>query len=207
MFGNHEFYGYHFKRAVGDIRPLLRDDKRFKNLQILERSTATFGDTVVIGATLYTDFNNGDELTLGRVNYGMNDFHTVWEDVSHKAMFTTKAAYKYHVQTKAYIINQLRKHRDKKCIVVSHHAPSYYSIDPRYVNEKTMNHGYASNLDDIMTSEYAPLFWCHGHVHCVKNYGVGDTRVLCNPRGYNDENWEFNPTMTFGIDDNGMRFY
>jgi hypothetical protein len=36
--------------------------------------------------------------------------------------------------------------------------------------------------------------WVHGHVHNQRDYHIGATRVVCNPRGYVDE-------PNFGFDD------
>jgi hypothetical protein len=42
--------------------------------------------------------------------------------------------------------------------------------------------------------------WCHGHMHNSSDYTVGDGRVLCNPRGYlDDENEEFKEDLIFEV--------
>ena len=33
-----------------------------------------------------------------------------------------------------------------------------------------------------------PKYWIHGHTHIPCQYDLGDTRVVCNPRGYPREN-------------------
>ena len=45
---------------------------------------------------------------------------------------------------------------------------------------------YASHLDDFV-AESGALLWIHGHLHTQKDYKIGNTRVICNPRGYPDE--------------------
>jgi hypothetical protein len=40
-----------------------------------------------------------------------------------------------------------------------------------------------------------PELFVHGHTHCSFDYRVGQTRVLCNPHGYGDENPDFNPSL------------
>lgn len=46
---------------------------------------------------------------------------------------------------------------------------------------------FVSGLDDLVQESGAAL-WVHGHVHDRFDYSLGDTRVLCNPRGYVDIN-------------------
>ena len=43
--------------------------------------------------------------------------------------------------------------------------------------------------------------WIHGHVHNNFDYMIGDTRVICNPRGYEmyQENFEFKPDFEVDI--------
>ncbi|WP_210255058.1 hypothetical protein [Bradyrhizobium symbiodeficiens] len=35
-----------------------------------------------------------------------------------------------------------------------------------------------------MQGDGAPALWLHGHVHANRDYQVGATRVVANPRGY-----------------------
>jgi Icc-related predicted phosphoesterase len=74
--------------------------------------------------------------------------------------------------------------KDQKVVVVGHHAPTYQSIHPKYVKEREMNGGYASDLSEFILDRPQIRLWTHGHVHNFSDYMVGDTRVFCNPRGY-----------------------
>ena len=47
--------------------------------------------------------------------------------------------------------------------------------------------------------DYKPKFWIHGHMHNTSDYMIAGTNVLCNPRGYNDENFEFDVNKIFEI--------
>ena len=42
-----------------------------------------------------------------------------------------------------------------------------------------------------MMDRYRPDLWVHGHLHWRRDYVVGDTRVICNPRGYAREHGGF----------------
>jgi hypothetical protein len=45
-----------------------------------------------------------------------------------------------------------------------------------------LNLAFASNLDFLI---HPPVsLWIHGHQHDSADYTLGDTRVVCNPRGY-----------------------
>ena len=89
-------------------------------------------------------------------------------------------------------------------VVVTHHAPSPRSLrnwDP----ERPQSFGeldwcYASNLECLMCSDAAPALWLHGHVHANRDYQVGNTRIVANPRGYPRENPDFDPALIVGLE-------
>ena len=47
-----------------------------------------------------------------------------------------------------------------------------------------MNGGFASNLSEFIMDRPQIKVWQHGHMHNVSDYMMGETRVVCNPRGY-----------------------
>ena len=52
-----------------------------------------------------------------------------------------------------------------------------------------------------MIEEQRPALWVHGHTHDSCDYQVGVTRVVCNPRGYEDENKRFDPELVVTVND------
>lgn len=69
-------------------------------------------------------------------------------------------------------------------IVVGHHSPSERSVAERFKNETLMNGGFRSNLEEFVLNHPQIKLWFHGHMHNNSDYMIGDTRVVCNPRGY-----------------------
>ena len=87
---------------------------------------------------------------------------------------------------------------DLPTVVVSHHAPSARSLDPRCADDP-VDAGYASALEPLI-EHLQPVAWIHGHVHRSVDYVVASTRVVCNPRGYADEpNREFDPGLVITV--------
>jgi len=73
---------------------------------------------------------------------------------------------------------------DEKFVVVGHHAPTTLSTHERYVGQDLMNGGYRSDLSEFIMDRPQIKLWTHGHTHDPFDYMVGETRVVCNPRGY-----------------------
>lgn len=71
-----------------------------------------------------------------------------------------------------------------KFVVVGHHCPSHQSIHEKYKHDTLMNGGFASDLDDYIAYRPQITHWFHGHTHEQFDYAIGETRIICNPRGY-----------------------
>jgi Icc-related predicted phosphoesterase len=81
-------------------------------------------------------------------------------------------------------VNIVTTDKDKKYVVVTHHAPSPLSIAECYKHDTLMNGAFHSDLSQFIEDRPQIKLWTHGHMHNNSNYWIGDTRVVCNPRGY-----------------------
>lgn len=70
-------------------------------------------------------------------------------------------------------------------VIITHHAPSYRSIAPQW--ERSPYNCFFVSPEDKILDLVRPKLWIHGHTHTSFDYTVGDTRVVCNPRGYPHE--------------------
>lgn len=90
------------------------------------------------------------------------------------------------------------KDRKKKSVIVTHHAPSGRSLPDRYQDD-ILSASYVSHLDDFVKESSAAL-WIHGHIHTQQDYVIGNTRIVCNPRGYpNEPNDRFVPDFVIEV--------
>jgi predicted phosphodiesterase len=72
-------------------------------------------------------------------------------------------------------------------IWVIHHLPSFMSVAEKYRNSGG-NDFFATELyEEIYYMKKPPKLIVHGHTHERFDYMIGDTRVVCNPRGYPGE--------------------
>ena len=98
--------------------------------------------------------------------------------------FSPEDAVAEHRKTLDYINHVVGERADDKFVVVGHHCPSKKSIHPKYAHDTIMNGGFASDLDDFIAYRPQIKLWTHGHTHEQFDYIIGETRVVCNPRGY-----------------------
>lgn len=81
-----------------------------------------------------------------------------------------------------FVVSEAKDH--EKVVVVGHHTPSHQSCHPRYKDDQIMNGGYHNNYEDYIMDHPKIVLWTHGHTHEKYDYMIGETRVVCNPRGY-----------------------
>ena len=207
--GNHEHYDGDFKYTKGILQRALAE---FENIHVLEKETLELGGITFIGATIWTDMNGGDPLTLAGIKNAMNDFRCIdnsnnmvqykvplYDDgidfnavrtvIGHKftekaSKFTPTDAMDDHKQAMDYINHVVTNDTTKKYVVVGHHAPSMQSCADRFRGDRIMNGGFYTELGDFMAYRPQIAGWIHGHTHDPYDYVIGETRVVCNPRGY-----------------------
>lgn len=179
--GNHEFYHGKWEASLTYMR---EECKKFPNVHFLENDTVEINGTFFVGATLWTDMNKGDPITMHSISDRMNDFRIIRHDGLGYTRLRPAHAVSRHVQSLNYIKNVVTTNPNFKYVVVTHHAPTYMSIHEKYKHDYVMNGGYASDLTGFILDNPQIKLWTHGHVHTEFDYMVGSTRVLCNPRGY-----------------------
>lgn len=207
IMGNHEFYGSSFFRARDKIKEQVFANGSIQNVHTVNNEIVRIGDTSFVCSTMWASYDNGSPLTMYEANLWMNDHRKVRTGTPndpYKRKFTAEDAYQEFLRSKDYIFSAIgdRKQNGHKVVVVTHHAPSWESVHVRYMEgaNSKLNGAYASNLDyNILDTQ--PNVWVHGHTHVSFDYMIGDTRVVCNPRGYFgvEENPSFDPTLIISI--------
>jgi predicted phosphodiesterase len=198
--GNHEFY--HGKFFAG-IEYLREECSKFSNVYFLERDTKIIDDVVFVGATLWTDMNKFDPLTLHAVRDMMSDFRAIRHDYNGYTLLKPADTVERHRRTLEYFKHVLDEHKDNRCVVVGHHSPSFKSCHPTYAHETLMNAAYHSDLSEFILEHPQIKLWTHGHTHHPFDYMIGETRVVCNPRGYENDGYSeqtgWNPNLLLEI--------
>jgi hypothetical protein len=200
IMGNHEFYNGTFYASIDHMR---EECAKYPNVYMLEQDTKIIDDVVFVGGTLWTNMNKRDPLTMHAIEGMMNDFRIIRNDHRNYAAMSAQDVAIRHDRTLAYIKVIVEQNKDKKCVVVGHHSPSFQSSHPMYAHETLMNGGYHSDLSEFIMDHPQIVLWTHGHTHHPFDYTIGETRVVCNPRGYeNDgysENSGWNPNILLEI--------
>lgn len=198
--GNHEFYHGKFFAGVEHLR---EECSKYPNIHFLERDTVTIDGVVFVGGTLWTDCNKFDPLTLHALRDMMNDFRIIRNDYQGYRTLKPADICERHKKTLDYFRVVLADHKEDRCVVVGHHSPSFQSVHPQYAHDTLMNGGYHSDLSEFILDHPQIKLWTHGHTHHPFDYVIGETRVVCNPRGYQadgyDEATGWNPNIVLEV--------
>lgn len=132
------------------------------------------------------------------------DYHNDFREIRYggpgsKNRFTPSQMLALHRESKAFFERTLAEPFDGDTVCISHMGPAE-SVEP---GTHSWLYGW-SDMQHLMTGPQAPRYWLHGHVHRSFDYVIGDTRVICNPRGYpapggTRENPDFDPTLTIEV--------
>ena len=135
------------------------------------------GGLKIAAATLWTDLS--DNLNWYYYTRGLIDCSYI-NDLTYDRMVETHQAHKH------FLFNSGAD------IIVSHHAPTQMSVHPRFANDPC-NACFANNYaEQIFNMKKPPKLWIHGHTHDDFDYMIGETRVICHPRGYRGERSDYN---------------
>ncbi len=195
--GNHEFYGFDIDCLVEQMRHAASNSQ----VRLLWRDAVQHDcDTVIIGATLWTDYKLGgiDEIrAMDLARRGVADHRRMLKGVNR---FQPEDARALFNEDRRFIEESLAASQARRPIVVTHHLPSSRCADAQW-HGSPLNAAFASDLDDLVSRSSVSI---HGHTHASVDFTVGNSRVVANPAGYprngvERENAAFEPARIIEI--------
>lgn len=177
--GNHEYH------LDGDYESKLAEGRKLtvRGPQFLENRAVVIAGTRFLGCALWTDFAyDGDPVEGMRIaGNAMIDFMLIGRKAG--GSMTPAEILAIHKESIAWLDEQFAIPFDGPTVVVTHHAPSKYSVGAEFVDSR-MNPAFVSHLNVFM-ARWQPELWIHGHIHSPSDYLLEGTRVICNPRAGN----------------------
>lgn len=201
IMGNHEFYSHErdmeTQRGLAQRAAWHTSDR----VRVLDDMAVTIGGVRFLGSTLWYDLelNGSDDANMARAYSGadqLNDSRFLHEGTKR---WTPGLARRQHLKSREWLEQEMAA-SELPTVVITHHAPHPESIAPEYELDLSTA-GFVSDLTDVI-ERHQPRLWIHGHTHNSFAYQVGETRVLCNPKGYGRENARrFDPGLVIEVDE------
>ena len=181
--GNHEFYGSDLVSTYEQLNSLTRGTQ----IHVLERSEYVHDGVRFLGCTLWSDYRLLDSpedraLGIDLATELIRDFSHIKIAPDFPDLFTPAISQLVFLQTVAWLDDCFTRDSSTPTVVVSHFAPTRSSISPTFAGSP-INSSFVSDLE-ARIKDWQPALWLHGHTHGSFDYRVGNTRVVCNPRGY-----------------------
>jgi predicted phosphodiesterase len=190
VLGNHEFYNNDVNTIITYYEAL-----NLPGLHFLQNSVYQTNQIRFLGCPLWTDVNHQNKIDIQNIARGLNDFLVIQNGYR---PFTVEDSIERHFISVNWLKMELNKPFEGKTVVITHHMPNMQSVVPKYKTSQ-LNYGFASNLDQFIL-DTQPDVWIHGHTHDSVEYQLGETHIICNPRGYPHEaNPDFDPCLTLDV--------
>jgi len=176
--GNHEFYGSDvddpfFGSAENTISLDNGNTCHYVNNKVLEINGIYY-----VCSTLWSYV---DPINAYEIQNGVNDYHKI-------GGLTVDKMNEIHMKNREWFVEAMNEIPEgKRCIVMTHHVPSYNFISERWRGNR-LNDAFSADMDVfIMNYGHKISHWIHGHSHDFLDTTVNGIRFIRNPMGYPQE--------------------
>lgn len=178
--GNHEFYENMYHDSINQLYDFCSN---FNNMYFLDNNCVKlFDNYILIGSTLWTDFNKENPIIINLAKNLINDYKSITINKNGYRKLTPNDTFEFHIKNKEFIENELNDNIDKNIILFTHHAPSFLSLPN--MQSSHADYCFVSDLSNLILDNLHIKYWIHGHIHFPVNYTIGNCNVISNPRGY-----------------------
>ncbi len=170
--GNHEYYGEDAAEKHGKFHFSIR-----KNVFLVNNFSVIHDNAKFIFSTLWT------KISPQKANYiknGLNDFYQIRYG---KKLLTIEQVNSFFEENINFVQEEIASNPSEKCIVVTHHVPTYQHYPQEYLNSN-INQAFAVDLDPFILDSKIDA-WIYGHHHRnVPAFQIGNCTLLSNQLGY-----------------------
>lgn len=182
--GNHEYYGNTFEHVNDYLYEL---QAQYTNFYWLHNESIHLDGVDFFGGTMFTDWElyNDSWTVRQRAKEGIADFSwisKIGKDNINR-VWNVEDHLQEHLSFKENLIQWLDKPVEKR-VVISHFVPHPEGSHPKYKGS-VLNPYFLCDMTKYMGWKG---LWLYGHTHTSRDFTHGETRLVCNPRGYGKEN-------------------
>ncbi len=209
--GNHEYYGATFENVNEHLYNLQAEYHNFtylENEHIIIDGINFFGGTMFTDMKLYGDSEEHVARASILAKQGIADFTWISKYNPTPADYDFETLHRFdrvwkvqdHIDQHNIFVEKLQEFLDKthleKRVVISHFVPHPEGSHEMFKNSP-LNPYFLCDMRKYMGWEG---LWLYGHTHTSKDMYQGDTRLVCNPHGYGNENGSgFNKNLVLEI--------
>jgi Icc-related predicted phosphoesterase len=209
VLGNHDYWPGNDALTIkdgGKHANELLNNMGVLNVKVLDCDIHQDDDVLYVGATLWTDMSNSDPIKMVSMETVMShDGKIAYETEPNGKWirFTSQKWIDTHYRHLDYIKHVARENRNKKVVVITHHAPLTNLVDSSYAND-FLNSYFSNDLGDFILDNQNIVNWCYGHTHHFIDKQLEHCRIMSNPVGYKSENRELKGLIQHSTHDVGQ---
>lgn len=174
--GNHEFYGSTSDDEWFESKKVVYTHRNGNQCHYFNNDTVEIDGITFVGTTLWSHVGYDKSFQIQRA---MNDYRQISGNTVDKNNQRFADNCKFLEDTVSVL--------DKKCIVMTHHMPSFHVITDRY-RGNSLNEAFAADMDVfLMKYGHKISTWIHGHSHDSYDDYINGVRIVRNPMGYPHE--------------------
>lgn len=159
--GNHNYWGSN-KETVEEFEKVRSE--RHKNYEYLEDRVLEIQGKRILGCTLW--YRQASE----KLSRDWPDFHYI------------DGFYRWYKEKNKQSREFLENNIQEGDVVITHHLPSPKCVAPQFKGDPC-NVFFVCNMEDVI-AKTKPSLWIFGHTHTAFDKTIYDTRLVCNPYGY-----------------------
>ena len=193
--GNHEYYDGHYQTVHAQLQAA--GNAAGNNVRLLDCTEWRHGGVRFLGCTLWSDYSLLPEAERAVSMHLMRRYIPDYRVIGFAARtLQPEDSVALCTRHRAWLAARLADPFAGPTVVITHFVPHRRSIAPRF-DGNFANPVFIVPLDELMGRA---ALWIHGHTHNVFDYTAGGTRIVCNPRGYPDENTGFIPDFVVDVE-------
>lgn len=180
--GNHEYYHSELGNRIGQFKEEIESNVFLLNNQVIDKA-----ETRIILSTLWTPISSEK---AWYIQNELNDYRLIKDKDSY---ITTSRSTELFNENLAFIQKSVSTNLQKKCVVVTHHVPTFTDYPKEYRNSN-INEAFATDLNEFIKNSTID-YWMYGHHHRnIPDFKIGNTELLTNQLGYvsHNEHFDFN---------------
>jgi predicted phosphodiesterase len=178
--GNHEYYHQPDFMKVNEDWQDYELNESPDNFHFLYNDWRILDGVRFLGGTMWTNFNNGDPISISSAHRMMNDYAEIKSD---GRPITPHFIIREHDKFIDFLLQKFNEPFDGPTVVMSHHSPGN-ELKRRGRRGDRSGAAYFADIEDIIGRHDIACLHVHGHTHQSYDYMINNTRVVCNPYGY-----------------------
>ena len=180
VLGNHEHDGGEYQDTFTQARRAASGS----NVTILEKACIDLNGFRIIGCTLWTDFDCfGSHLRSAAMSEARQFMPDYSEIKLGRRQLRPHMTRRMSLDSQAWLHDAIEG-SSLPTIVVTHHAPTMHSYNPRFEPDLMLASFHNDHPDLVRGSV---RLWVHGHTHWSTVVEVNDRKIASNQRGYPGE--------------------